>query len=124
MAVARSVAARADSSRKFTTETPAIQEGVTRNDQALGQMARQRRPRQLERIAAAFADAVEVEEFERAAGWLAVARWHVGHTEVILDPTGRPARVRGRRMLGSPVHEGGQSMGLAAPAKDHSPSET
>jgi len=31
----------------------------------------------LERIAAAFAEAVAVGEFERAEGWFAVARWHV-----------------------------------------------
>jgi hypothetical protein len=65
-------------------------------------MARRRRPEQLERIAAAFANAVEAEDFERAAGWLAVARWHVGHTEVVLGPSSRPARVRRRRMFDHP----------------------
>jgi hypothetical protein len=36
--------------------------------------------RTLDRIAIAFSDAVEAEEFDRATGWLAVARWHVART--------------------------------------------
>jgi hypothetical protein len=42
----------------------------------------------LARIAAPFGDAVETEEFERAAGWFAVARWHVGQGHD-LDASGR-----------------------------------
>jgi hypothetical protein len=96
----RPVEARDESDQKFTTTTPAIQQGVTRADQALSRMTRQGRPRQLERIAAAFASAVEAEEFERAAGWLAVAQWQAGQTEVVSTSTS------GSALRGGRAHDG------------------
>ena len=93
--VNRPVEARDESDQKFTTKTPAIRQGVTRADQALCRMTRQGRPRQLERIAAAFASAVEAEEFERAAGWLAVAQWQAGETRSSRHPRAGPLCAEG-----------------------------
>ena len=45
--------------------------------------------RTLDRILEAFADAVAAGEFEKAEGWLAVARWAQGASE-----TSTPAPVR------------------------------